>query len=151
METLVKQLRVKGYRIASIESLTAGMFAAAIARVPGASNVLYGSLVTYQSECKIKVLKVEAQLIEKYGVISKEIADAMALRGAEMFDCEAIVSFSGNAGPDAMDGKPVGLVHMAIVLCGQLHSYAHIFSGDRNAIREQACDYMCAQLLTLLK
>ncbi len=151
MKDLVALLIQKQYTIASVESLTAGLFASKIAQVPGASKVLYGGLITYQSECKQEVLHVDAKVIKKYGVISKEVADAMALQGQKMFACDVVVSFSGNAGPDAMDGKPVGLVHMAIVVKQQLYSFENVFAGDRETIRNEACLYMYEKLLEILK
>ncbi|NBK99511.1 MAG: CinA family protein [Erysipelotrichia bacterium] len=151
MKELVAILRKKQYSIASIESLTAGLFSAKIAEVPHASAVLKGGLVTYMSACKVDVLHIEQTLIDQYGVISKEIAEAMARKGMELFHTDIVVSFTGNAGPDVMDKKAVGLVHMGINFKGSIHTYECHFKGDRNAIREQACEYMSRQLINLLK
>ena len=151
MKELIARLIEKKYTIASIESVTAGLFAAKLAEVPGASAVLKGGLVTYQTSCKEDVLHVDKSLISTYGVISKEVADAMATQGKAMFKTDIVVSFSGNAGPDVMDEKPAGLIHMAIVYKDELHSYQNIFEGNRNDIREQACVYMAHCVLKLLK
>lgn len=151
MKELVEILKKKQYTIASIESLTAGLFTSKIAEVSGASAILKGGLVTYMTSCKSEVLHVDADLINDYGVISKQIAEAMVIKGMEMFKTDIVVSFTGNAGPDVMDDKPVGLVHMAINFQSEIYTYEHIFNGDRNYIREQACEYMSRQLLKLLK
>lgn len=151
METLIARLIEKKYTIASIESVTAGLFAAKIAEVSGASAVLKGGLVTYQTSCKEDVLHVDTALIKKFGVISKEVADDMALKGKAMFQSDIVVSFSGNAGPDVMDCKPVGLVHMAIAFNEHIYSYQQQFVGTRNEIREQACEYMEKCILALIK
>ena len=150
MEKLVNKLIEKGLTIASVESLTAGMFSSQIANVAGASKVLYGALVTYQSECKINVLNVDRALVDTYGVISKEVANAMAQQGKKMFQSDIVVSFSGNAGPDVMDNKAVGLVHMAIVFAEQLYSYKQIFIGSRNEIRKQACEFLSNKVLEII-
>lgn len=149
MQELVALLKEKKYTIASIESLTAGLFASKMAEVSGASAVLKGGLVTYQTICKEKVLGIDPIKIETYGVISKEIADEMALKGAQLFQSDITVSFSGNAGPDVMDNKAVGLVHMAIVFKGNLYSYEHIFTGTRNEIREASVKFMCEKIKNL--
>lgn len=151
MKELVEILKKKQYTIASIESLTAGLFTSKIAEVSGASAILKGGLVTYMTTCKRDVLHVDADLINEYGVISKQIAEAMVNKGMEMFETDIVVSFTGNAGPDVMDDKPVGLVHMAINFKNDIYTYEHIFKGNRNQIREQACEYISRQLLKLLK
>lgn len=151
MKELVEILIEKQYSIASIESLTAGLFTSKVAEVSGASTVLKGGLVTYMTSCKVDVLHIEQSLIDKYGVISEQIAKAMVLKGKELFQCDIVVSFSGNAGPMVMDNKPVGLVHMAILWEDKVSSFEQIFKGTRNEIREQACTYMKVQLINLLK
>lgn len=151
MKELVEILKKKQYSIASIESLTAGLFTSKIAEVSGASAILKGGLVTYMTSCKLDVLHIDADLINDYGVISKQIAEAMVIKGMDMFKTDIVVSFTGNAGPDVMDDKPVGLVHMAINFENEIYTYEYIFKGNRNQIREQACEYMSRQLLKLLK
>lgn len=151
MKELVEILKKKQYSIASIESLTAGLFTSKIAEVSGASAILKGGLVTYMTSCKRDVLHIDADLINDYGVISKQIAEAMVIKGMDMFKTDIVVSFTGNAGPDVMDDKPVGLVHMAINFENEIYTYEYIFKGNRNQIREQACGYMNRQLLNLLK
>lgn len=151
MKELVDLLNTKGYTIASIESLTAGLFASKIAEVSGASNVLKGALVTYQTSCKEEVLHIDHEKIEKYGVISKEIAYEMVLKGKEMFQSDFVVSFTGNAGPDVMDEKPVGLVHMGIAYQDKIITYEHVFFGSRNTIRQDACEYMKNKILLLFR
>lgn len=150
MEKLVQALLEKKYTLASIESLTAGLFAAQMAEVSGASAVLKGALVTYQTCIKEDVLHVDKALIAKYRVISKECAIAMATQGKKMFGSDIVVSFSGNAGPQVMDDKPVGLVHMAMLIQDTLWHFEETFQGERNAIRQQACAFMEKQLLTHL-
>lgn len=151
MQELVNLLLQKKLTIASVESLTAGLFTAMVAEVSGASQVLKGGLVTYQTACKEEVLHLDKAQIDNYGVISKEIADAMAQKGLKLFETDLCVSFTGNAGPDVMDDKPVGLVHMAIVYQNETYSFEKIFAGTRNTIRKQAVLYMKDELIHLIK
>lgn len=147
MEALVKLLRQKKMTIASIESLTAGMFASHIADIPHASSVLKGALVTYQTACKEDVLKVSKSIIDTYGVISVECAEAMAKCGAKMFQTDIVVSFSGNAGPDVMEDKPAGFVCMAIWIKGCCEVYEMQFSGERNEVRKASCEFIKEELM----
>lgn len=151
MKELVALLQERHYTIASIESITAGLFPSKMAEIAGASQVLKGGLVTYQTSCKEDVLHLDKDLISRYGVISKEVADAMALQGKKMFHSDLCVSFTGNAGPDVMDEKEVGLVHMAIAYGENLYSFEQVFSGQRNEIREQAVAYLVEEIKKLLK
>ena len=151
MHALVQLLKQKHLTIASIESLTAGLFASSLAEVPGASNVLKGALVTYQTRCKEEVLHVDKDIILTYGVISKEVAEAMVLQGKKMFHSDIVVSFTGNAGPDVMDEKEVGLVHMSVLYQEELSSFAVQFKGSRNEIRKQAVSYLSKEIMKILK
>lgn len=150
MKELVTRLKEEGLTIASIESLTGGMFAALVSGVAGASSVLKGGLVTYQTVIKEDVLRVDKKLIAEYGVISKQCAQAMAVQGKKMFTSDIVVSCSGNAGPDAMDGKPVGLVYMGVLVKDEVTTYEMIFKGSRNEIREQVCEYLKEKVLERL-
>ena len=151
MHALVQLLKQKHLTIASIESLTAGLFASSLAEVPGASNVLKGALVTYQTRCKEEVLHVDKDIILTYGVISKEVAEAMVLQGKKMFHSDIVVSFTGNAGPDVMDEKEGGLVHMSVLYQEELSSFAVQFKGSRNEIRKQAVSYLSKEIMKILK
>lgn len=118
--------------IATVESITGGLFAAEITKMPGASKFFKGSLVTYSNEIKEK-LGVDVS----NGVINKEVAREMALKGKEYFDVDVCVSFTGNAGPEAMDGMPVGKVFIGI----NEEVFEKDFKGSRNEIRKQCVDF----------
>ena len=108
--SFVALLKEKKLTIGSCESFTAGAFCAAIADVAGASAVLKGGLVTYATQEKIALAHVDAKIIETYGVVSEECAIAMARSARAVLDVDLCISFTGNAGPDAWEGKPAGLV-----------------------------------------
>lgn len=146
METLVPLLIERNLTISSVESLTAGLFSSSIASVSNASKVLKGGLVTYTNECKIEVLGVDKQIIANEGVISEACVKAMVIQGKKMFNTDLVVSFSGNAGPSAMEGKEVGLVYMALLIHDQTYTFKEVFLGDRQEVRSQCIAYMVKQI-----
>lgn len=151
MEALLQLLKEKGLTIGSCESLTAGLFCAELAMLSGASAALRGGIVTYQTEVKQKLVGVDKELIARYGVVSEPCAAAMAQRAKKLLDCDICVSFTGNAGPTAMEGKPVGCVYCAIAYSDQTITYHFQLSGTRNEIREQVVACMVQKLTTFVK
>lgn len=114
MKALIERLKRDGLTIGSCESLTAGLFASTIAEVSGASAVLKGGIITYWTECKVNVVHVSEEVVRQYGVVSAQCAREMAEKARVLLDVDVCVSFTGNAGPDTMEGKPAGLVYCAI-------------------------------------
>ena len=127
--------------ISSIESLTGGLFASTLTEYSGVSKIYKGSVVSYATEIKEKVVGIDKEIIQKYGVVSKECAYQMAICGQKIFDTNICVSFTGNAGPDVMEGKEVGLVYVSIVINGKVDTYELNLSGTRNEIRKQCVNY----------
>ena len=147
-ERLVKVLRKKNKTIASCESLTAGLFSATIASIPGASAVLKGGLVTYFTSMKTVLANVDEELIEQYGVISKECAIAMATNTRKIMDVDYAISFTGNAGPDAWENKPAGRVYCGIAQKEKTDVYEFQFDDmTRNEIRQAVVSKMMEYLL----
>ena len=107
-EVVVRILREKGLTIASAESCTGGLFASSITDVPGASEVLSSSYITYSADSKIKELGVPAELISRCGVVSAEVAEYMAKGAKERSGADIAVSVTGYAGPDADPGHNAG-------------------------------------------
>ncbi|MFV9633307.1 CinA family protein [Mycobacterium neumannii] len=111
---LVADLTVHGQTVATAESLTAGLLAATLAGVPGASAVLRGGLVTYVEDTKISLAGVTRQMLDEVGPVAAPTARALAV-GARM-RCEATwgVGLTGVAGPEPHGGHPVGTVFLGI-------------------------------------
>lgn len=151
MKELIELLSERGWTIGSCESLTAGLFSSSIAAIPGASKVLRGAIVTYQSECKENIVHVPHKIIERDGVISSACVEAMAIGAQALLKCDVCVSFSGNAGPEMMEDKPVGTVFFGLVIQDQCYSYEMLFQGERNEIRQQCVDFMCDKIIEVLK
>ena len=107
VEVVVRLLKEKHLTIASAESATAGLFASTIADVPGASEVMHYSYVTYSNEAKIS-LGVPAETIDTYGVVSPETAESMAAAARKASGADIGISVTGYAGPDADPGHSAG-------------------------------------------
>lgn len=148
VEKLVSLCKERQVTIASCESLTAGLFSSTIASVPGASQILKGAIVTYATEVKKNIVHVPEKLIEKYGVISKQCARMMALNSQRLLDVDYCVSFTGNAGPDAWEGKPAGRVYCAIATRnGAVYDFKFQIDRERNEVREQVVQEMIICLI----
>lgn len=128
-------LRGRAETVATAESLTAGMICATLADVPGASDVLRGGLAAYATEVKWQVLGVDRAVVDGYGVVSAECAEAMARAACLLFDADWAVSATGVAGPTDQDGIPVGTVFVGVCGPAMLDSRALALSGDRQQIR----------------
>ncbi len=151
MEELAQLLMDRNISISSVESFTVGSFANAIGSISGISAVYKGSLVSYQNCIKQEVLNIDEKIIERYGVVSKEVAEMMALSGKKMFSSDVCISFTGNAGPTAMEGKPVGLIYIGIAYQSSVHTFSFELKGTRRDIKEQAILLGIKKILEILK
>ncbi len=138
MEELIRKLTENHLTIASCESFTVGQFGASLGSVSGASATYKGTLVTYQTVIKTDVLKVDKDIVSQYGVVSQEVAREMCLKGKSFFNSDICVSFTGNAGPTAMEDKPVGLIYIGINYLGDIDVYGYHLSGSRATIQKEA-------------
>tara|TARA_R110000751_G_scaffold2945_15_gene15366 strand:+ start:5140 stop:6390 length:1251 start_codon:yes stop_codon:yes gene_type:complete len=110
-----KLLTSKNLTLSTAESFTGGKIAERITSVPGASSYFKGSVVSYATEAKINVLKVPEELVEKYSVVSAEVATAMAKGARELMKTDFAIATTGNAGPTKGDSNAeVGTVFIAI-------------------------------------
>jgi len=138
----VEALRARGWTAATCESLTGGLIAASMVEVPGASAVLRGGLVTYQSEAKTILAGVPADMIEKYDVVSAEVACAMAEGARERLGTDIAVSATGIAGPDGGTAeRPVGTVWLAVATADGTRPIGLKLSGSRERIRTLTCKH----------
>jgi PncC family amidohydrolase len=146
----LEALKKRHLTLGAVESLTGGLFSASLCAIPGASKVYYGSLVTYNAKEKANLLGIPPKLIERFGIVSQHVANAMAGEGRKKLGVDVCVSFTGNAGPTAeAGGAPVGRVHMAIAT-----RYGHVeiqkdFALSRNEIREACVETMLDELIAI--
>ena len=149
-EGINKLFREKGRTLGSVESFTGGTFAKEITSVSGASHFFKGALVTYATEEKNRLLGISYRDIDEFGVVSKEVAAQMASNGKKLLNVDYCVSFTGNAGPSAMENKPVGEVHIGIAFldAAQVHSFN--LEGSREEIQQKAINIAFELLETLI-
>jgi len=139
--TLLELCRGRGWCLATAESCTGGLIAGALTAIAGSSDVVEGGLVTYSNASKTLLLGVRADLIERVGAVSAEVARAMADGAlARLPGADLAISVTGIAGPGgATPGKPVGLVHFGLARRdGTVECHQEVFPGDRDAVRRSA-------------
>jgi nicotinamide-nucleotide amidase len=111
---LLDLCRERKFKIATAESCTGGLVAATLTDIPGSSDVVDRAFITYSNAAKQTMLGVPPALLERFGAVSQETADAMARGALAHAPVHLAVSITGIAGPGgAVPGKPVGLVHFA--------------------------------------
>ena len=139
-EDLVRALRNKGWKMATAESCTGGMVAAAITDIAGSSDVFDRGFVTYSNAAKSDMLGVPAELIVQHGAVSEAVARAMAEGALLHSAADAAVAITGVAGPaGGSAAKPVGLVHFACATkAATLHIEMRFGNLGRSVVREAA-------------
>src|SRR5690349_16206314 len=132
--------RARGLTLATAESCTGGMVAAALTDIAGSSDVVERGFVTYSNSAKSELLGVPAPLIAAEGAVSEAVALAMAEGALAHAPVDLAVAVTGIAGPGgATPAKPVGLVHFAVARRGTAtRREHHVFGGDRAAVRHAA-------------
>lgn len=134
--TTVNLLRERKLRVACAESCTGGMIAHLLTQVPGASETLIESAVTYSNDAKLRRLGVKRETLENHGAVSEACVREMVAGIARESGAELCVSVSGIAGPTGgVDGKPVGTVWMALWFAGQVHAWHMRMPGEREVFK----------------
>ena len=147
-EQIIALLRAKAWRLATAESCTGGLVAAAITDIAGSSDVFDRGFVTYSNMAKTEMLGVPASVIESHGAVSAIVAGMMAKGALAHSKAQVAVAITGIAGPGGGSKlKPVGLVHFA---CATHHDtlYVERRFGDlgRAAIRREAVKQALAMI-----
>ncbi|MEE3693968.1 MULTISPECIES: CinA family protein [Campylobacter] len=139
IEFTAKKLIQNDKKITFAESCTAGMCAAALGNIPGVSVAFSGSLVTYSNEIKNSWIGVDKDILDSFGAVSAQCAEAMASGALGLGVADYAIAISGIAGPDGgSTQKPVGTVFIAVASANNVASLRLLLSGDRNYIRTQS-------------
>jgi nicotinamide-nucleotide amidase len=151
VEALAAALRSQRRMMASAESCTGGLIAAACTSLAGSSDWFERGFVTYTNDAKTEMLGVPAELIAQHGAVSAEVAKAMARGALAHSKAHLAVAVTGIAGPGgATPGKPVGTVWVAVAASGsEAHAELLQLAGDRDAVRRQSVEHALALLLKL--
>lgn len=143
-------LNEKGLTLSTAESCTGGNVARLITSVPGSSGYFTGSVVAYDNRIKTDLLKVDAQLINRKGVVSRDVVEQMAEGVKHLCGTDTAIATSGIAGPDGgTDEKPVGTTWISVIYGENKYSEKYLFGGTRERIIDQAT-YTAMQLLRRL-
>jgi nicotinamide-nucleotide amidase len=131
---------LKGRRIATAESCTAGLLAARLTERPGSSAYVVGGVVAYSNDSKAQLLGVDPALIAAHGAVSEPVAEAMAAGALSRFEADTAVATTGIAGPGGgTEAKPVGTVCFSVRLAdGTTQTRTLLLPGDRSDIRERS-------------
>ena len=138
-ELVLDRCRDRGWSLATAESCTGGLVAAGLTAIPGSTDVVVGGIVAYANEVKIAELDVPSELIDRYGAVSAEVAEAMARGARERLGVDVAVSVTGIAGPGGgSEEKPVGLVYFHAETPEASTGGSINFPGDRDSIRRRS-------------
>ena len=139
MKSLVKILIKKKLKIAFAESCTGGLLASSITSISGASKIFNLGLITYSNQAKIKFLKVNKNIIKKYGAVSHECCLAMVNNLSKISKANINVSITGIAGPKGgTKQKPIGLVFIGIKKSNKTDIYKCLFKGKKRSSIQKA-------------
>ncbi|UMB60754.1 competence/damage-inducible protein A [Lutibacter sp. A80] len=134
-----KLLKDKKQTLSVAESCTGGAISKMLTTIPGASSYFLGAVVAYQAAVKISELNVDKALIERFSVVSSEVAEAMAIGTQQKFKSDYAIATTGNAGPTAdLTDKTVGTVFIAIATPTTVFSKEYFFGKPREKVIERA-------------
>ena len=143
-EFIVSELTKRGESIGIAESITGGHLSGALIDIAGASNIFAGGIVAYSNKLKVSDLKVSPELLEEFGAVSIEVAEAMALGAQSKFGATWGLSTTGVAGPGPHNGRPAGTVWIGIAGPGVLMAINPTISNEfpsemsRNQVRSES-------------
>lgn len=147
---IVDTLRARGETVSTAESLTAGAVSSAIVTTAGASDVFVGAITAYRDEVKISHLGVDQGVLNKYTSVSEQVAVAMAQGAIKSFGTTWAIATTGVAGPNLLDGHPVGAVW--VVVEGPVCETIELsLSGERESVRNAATASAIATFARILR
>lgn len=135
---LVARLTAAGQTVAVAESVTGGLVTAALTDVAGASIVVRGGVLAYATDIKAAVLGVDEALLARVGAVDADVAEQMARGVRSLMGATYGLATTGVAGPDQVDGKPVGMVYVAVVGADSSRVKALKLTGGRRDVRSHS-------------
>jgi len=137
---LANKITLNNQSLSLAESCTGGWLSKVLTDISGSSQWFLGGVVSYSNAAKASLLQVDSLLIDKYGAVSKQVAEEMAEGSQQAFSSSLALSITGVAGPlGGTSDKPVGLVWFATISSkNQIKSVSYNFKGNRDDIRRQA-------------
>jgi nicotinamide-nucleotide amidase len=155
-DAIIHECTERGLTIAVAESLTGGSLVATLIETPGASLVVRGGVVAYDTAVKHSVLRVDGELLEREGAVHPEVARQMAQGVRELMSvagrpADIGVATTGVAGPAPQDGRPVGLVYVGLATESGSRSVELHLTGERSDIRNSTVSESLVQLRAALE
>ena len=149
---VIDLLKARGWWLATAESCTAGLIAAAVTDVAGSSSVFDRGFVTYSNRAKIEMLDVRAKTLEAHGAVSEEVAREMAQGARQKAGVDIAISVTGIAGPGGSEHKPEGRVCFALAQTGQPTRCETVEFGalGRANVRQASCQHALEQILSAI-
>jgi nicotinamide-nucleotide amidase len=144
---LIEQSRT----VATAESLTGGLVAAALTDIPGVSAVFRGGVVAYATDLKASILGVPDDLLKRHGAVHREVAEAMAEGVRDRLLATFGMATTGVAGPDPAEGKPAGMVFIAVAGPAGTASRELALTGSRPEVRAATVSAVLGLLVTALR
>ena len=139
MKSLIRLLIRKKIKLSITESCTGGLLASTITSISGASKIFDLGLVTYSNQAKIKILKVNKNIIKKYGAVSYECCYAMVNNLSKISKTSVNVSITGIAGPKGgTKKKPVGLVYIGVKKGNKIEITRCLFKSKKRSLIQKA-------------
>lgn len=150
-QSLAKRLTESGLKLATAESCTGGMIAAACTDLPGSSAWFDRGFITYSNAAKTELLAVEERMLRRAGAVCEGVARAMVLGALSHSQAQVAISVTGVAGPTGgSPAKPVGTVWFGFAVPGQVITEKRHFAGDRAQVRTATVRHALKRLLELL-
>lgn len=150
-EAAIAALAERGLTVATCESLTGGMICSTMVDVPGASSVVRGGLITYQTDTKTLLAGVDAALIADRGVVSAEVAAAMAEGTRRRLGVDIAVSATGMASPGEPGDPPAGTVFVGVSSANGTRAIPLQLAGSRAEVRQQTVKAAIQAIITEAK
>ncbi|MGM9986485.1 MAG: competence/damage-inducible protein A [Bacillaceae bacterium] len=147
---LMEKLKKYNWKISFAESLTGGLCASTLTDLPGASDIIDGSIVTYSNEVKHRSLGVAKATLDKDGAVSEQCAREMAVGVAKLFQSNVGVGLTGVAGPSMSEGKEVGTVYIGISIEGEVDVLSLKLAGTREQVRMRAMKHAFSKVIKKL-
>lgn len=151
-QDILAAARATGTTVATAESCTGGMIAAALTDIAGSSDAFVAGLVTYSNAAKVTLLGVDEDTLSRHGAVSEEVAREMAEGARRVAGATFAVSTTGIAGPGGSGHKPEGRVCFAIARPGRTEAETVEFGAQgRDAVRRAARDHALTLLLAAIR
>lgn len=150
-QVILQEAQINGLSIGFAESATGGLCSDRISNIPGASQILKGSIVCYQEDIKTNLLKVDPETIAQYSVYSDQVAKQMAQGALLALNCDIAVAITGVAGPNDDGPHPAGKVSIAVADKNSCESETFYFKGDREGLKFRFSQIALFKLLEKVK